>query len=141
MVKPFDFDVLRARINASLRKSAVHETGEAELFNGPLRMDLVRHQVFLDGELIAFTPKEYSLLRLLLVHCGKMLSHREILREVWGPAHCENTQYLRVFIKQIRDKIEKNSAMSVTITTEPGIGYRMEFFRNPPPQEQGALHI
>jgi len=75
VVKPFNIDVLRARVNASLRKSAIQETGEPELKNGPLRMDLVRHQVFLGDELIALTPKEYNLLRYFIIHCGKMLSH------------------------------------------------------------------
>jgi two-component system KDP operon response regulator KdpE len=132
VIKPFNADVLRARINASLRKSAIHETGESELSNGPLRMDLVRHQVFLDGELIAFTPKEYNLLRFFIIHCGKMLGHREILREVWGTAHSDDTQYLRVFIGQIREKIEKNPALPAIITTELGIGYRMEFLNDLP---------
>ena len=127
VLKPFNADVLRARINASLRKSAIQETGQPELSNGHLRMNLVRHEVFLADELITFTPKEYSLLRYFITHCGKMLGHKEILKEVWGSAHAEDTQYLRVFIKQIREKIEKNPAFPIIITTELGIGYRMEF--------------
>lgn len=132
VIKPFNTDVLRARINASLRKSAVQETGEPELSNGPLRMDLVKHQVYLDKKLISFTPKEYNLLRFFMVHCGKMLSHREILNQVWGAAHSDDTQYLRVFIGQIREKIEKDPAVPVIITTELGIGYRMEFLPDLP---------
>jgi len=128
MTKPFNVDVLLARINASLRTSAVRETGEPELRNGPLRMDLVRHEVFLKDELVAFTPKEYDLLRHFMVNRGKMLTHKEILKTVWGLAHGEDINYLRVYIGQIREKIETNPTIPAFITTEPGIGYRMEVF-------------
>lgn len=126
VVKPFNIDVLYARINASLRKSAVQETGEPELFNGPLRMNLVRHEVFLNDELLAFTPKEYNLLRYFMIHRGRMLTHRQILHQVWGPAHGDDTQYLRVFISQLREKIEVDPRVAGLITTEAGIGYRMD---------------
>jgi two-component system KDP operon response regulator KdpE len=131
VVKPFNVDVLYARINASLRKSAIQETGEPELCNGPLRMDLVRHEVFLDDQLLAFTPKEYNLLRYFIVHSGKMLAHRQIMTEVWGAAHSDDTQYLRVFISQLREKIEINPALPKLITTEAGIGYRMDIVDSP----------
>jgi two-component system KDP operon response regulator KdpE len=121
--------------------AAIKETGEPELVNGPLRMDLVRHEVFLNDELIAFTPKEYNLLRYFMIHCGKMLSHREILKEVWGDAHADDTQYLRVFIGQIREKIEKDPSVPVLIMTEPGIGYRMEVAEIVPLHKQGGLKI
>lgn len=127
VIKPFNTDVLRARINASLRKSAVHEAGEPVLSNGPLRIDLVRHEVFLDKKLLAFTPKEYKLLKYMIINCGKMLGHRDILKEVWGPGHADDIQYLRVFIGQIREKIEVDPANPSIIKTELGIGYRMEF--------------
>jgi len=126
VTKPFNVGVLMARINAALRTSAVQETGEPELCNGPLRMDLVRHEVFLHDKLQSFTPKEYDLLRHFMVNRGKMLTHKEILKKVWGAAHAEDTTYLRVYIGQIRGKIEENPAAPVLITTEPGIGYRME---------------
>jgi len=121
-----------ARINAALRTSAVQETGEPELRNGPLRMDLVRHEVFLNDKLRAFTPKEYDLLRHFMVNRGKMLTHREILKKVWGAAHAEDTTYLRVYIGQIREKIEPNPTTPIFITTEPGIGYRMEVLPHAP---------
>lgn len=127
VVKPFNVDVLYARINALLRKFAIQETGEPELHNGPLRMDLVRHEVFLHDKLLAFTPKEYNLLRYFIVHRGKMLTHKQILHQVWGPAHGDDTQYLRVFISQLREKIESDDPeVAKLITTEAGIGYRME---------------
>lgn len=137
VIKPFSADVLLARINASLRSSAVKETGEPQLVNGPLRIDLVRHEVFLDDELLAFTPKEYNLLRFFMIHRGKMLPHRDILKAVWGDAHSEDTQYLRVFVGQVREKIEKDPTVPVRIVTEAGIGYRMEISDVVPLHDQG----
>ena len=126
VTKPFNMGVLEARINANLRQSAVRAAGEPELSNGPLRMDLVRHEVYIGGNLVSFTPKEYNLLRYFIVNCGKMLTHNELLREVWGPAHGDDARYLRVFISKIRDKIEALVSLPSLITTAPGIGYRME---------------
>ncbi len=126
VVKPFNADILLARINANLRKAAVMEAGEPELVNGPIRMDLVRHEVYLNDEKIALTPKEYELLRYLIINRGKMLTHKQILKHVWGPAHVDDTQYLRVYMGQLRDKIEKKNSNTNLIITEPGVGYRMD---------------
>lgn len=134
VIRPFNVEVLLARINASLRTSAVYETGEPKLYNGPLCMDLVRHEVFLDDKLIAFTPKEYDLLRYFMVNRGKMLTHREILHKVWGASHGNDTTYLRVYIGQIREKIEKEPTFPAFITTEPGVGYRMEVISHTAPK-------
>lgn len=139
VTKPFNADVLRARINATLRKSIVKDVGEPELLNGPLRIDLVRHEIFLDEQLISFTPKEYNLLRYFIIHCGKMLGHREILNEVWGAGHSDDTQYLRIFIGQIRKKIEEDPDNPKIIKTELGIGYRMEFLTDNFIQKRLAL--
>lgn len=141
VIKPFSTDVLLARVNASLRSSATQIMGEPQLTNGPLVIDLVRHEVFLNDKILSFTPKEYNLLRYFMVHCGKMLSHREILKAVWGDAHSEDTQYLRVFIGQIREKIEINPALPVRIVTEAGIGYRMEFAEIIPLHDKGLLKL
>ena len=115
VTKPFNIDVLLARINAALRSAAVLEVGEPELCNGQLRMDLVRHEVFLGDERLALTPKEYELLRYFMVNCGKMLLHKDILKSVWGAAHGEDIAYLRVYIGQIREKIEPETGASVFI--------------------------
>lgn len=133
--KPFNADVLMARINASLRSSAIREAGEPQLINGPLRIDLVRHEVFLDEELLPFTPKEYKLLRYFMIHRGKMLHHREILKDVWGESHSDDIQYLRVFVSQIREKIDHTPNASSLIMTEPGIGYRMDIVKLLPSSE------
>lgn len=141
VIKPFNPDVLRARIAAVMRKAVIQEAGKLELTNGILRMDLVRHEVFIDDQPISFTPKEYNLLRYFIKHRGKMLSHKSILNEVWGPAHGEDTQYLRVFIGHLRRKIESNPAAIKMITTEPGIGYRMEIFDDGRPYRQGEFVV
>jgi len=126
VTKPFSAEVLLARINANLRKSVVKEVGEPDVVNGPIRMDLVRHEVFIDEQKVPFTPKEYDLLRYFLVNRGRMLTHKQILKEVWGPAHVDDTQYLRVYIGQVREKLEVKEGLSKAIVSESGIGYRME---------------
>jgi two-component system KDP operon response regulator KdpE len=126
VTKPFNVDVLLARMNAALRSGVVRETGDAQLCNGAIRMDLVRHEVFVNDALTPFTPKEYDLLRYFMINREKMLTHKEILKTVWGAAHAEDTTYLRVYIGQIRGKIEADTAHPRLIVTEPGIGYRME---------------
>lgn len=131
VTKPFNPDVLMARIGANLRKAAIEEAGEPILTNGYISMDLVKHEVFVDGEKTAFTPKEYDLLRYFLVQRGKMLTHRQILHEVWGPAHGDDMQYLRVYVSQVREKIERDPANPDFVITEPGIGYRMEVHESP----------
>jgi two-component system KDP operon response regulator KdpE len=129
ITKPFNPDVLLARIHANLRKAVMHEAGEPELANGAIHMDLVRHEVFLRGEKMVLTPKEYDLLRYFLIHSEKMLTHQQILKDVWGAAHTEDMQYLRVYVSQLREKIEPDAREPVYIVTEPGIGYRMENIR------------
>jgi two-component system KDP operon response regulator KdpE len=126
VTKPFNPDVLLARVQANLRKAVTQEAGEPELTNGDIRMDLVRHEVFINNTKTLFTPKEYELLRYFMMHRGKMLTHKQILKDVWGPAHGEDMQYLRVYVSQVREKIEKDVSDPAYIITEPGIGYRME---------------
>jgi two-component system KDP operon response regulator KdpE len=130
VTKPFNPDVLLARVQANLRKAITQEAGEPELTNGEIRMDLVRHEVFIRGEKTMFTPKEYELLRYFMMHRGKMLTHKQILKDVWGPAHGEDMQYLRVYVSQVREKIERDPSGPTYIITEPGIGYRMETLSN-----------
>ena len=126
ITKPFNPDILVARIKANLRKAVTEEAGEPDLINGRIRMDLVRHEVFIDKVSTFLTPREYDLLRYLMLNRGKMVSHKQILKEVWGPGHSEDLQYLRVYISQLRDKVEENPKEPEYLITEPGIGYRME---------------
>lgn len=127
ITKPFNPEVLLARIHANLRKAATKEVGLPELHNGRIRMDLVRHEVFINNQKTVFTPKEYDLLRYFLTHRGKIVTHKQILEDIWGPAHGSDMQYLRVYVRQIRDKIEPTPKEPCYIITEPGIGYRMEY--------------
>ena len=126
VTKPFGAEVLLARIYANLRKWAVREAGEPLVVNGPIQMDLVRHEVLIGGEKVAFTPKEYDLLHYFIINRGRMLTHKQILKQVWGSAHVEDTQYLRVYIGQVREKLERIPGLGKLIVAESGIGYRMD---------------
>lgn len=129
ITKPFNPDVLLARIEANLRKAVTQQAGEPDLTNGRIRMDLVRHEVFIDGESTFFTPKEYELLRYFMINRGKMITHKQLLKDVWGPAHGDDMQYLRVYVSQLREKIEMDPKNPAYVITEPGIGYRMEILQ------------
>ncbi len=126
VTKPFRAEVLLARINANLRESTSIKTQPAMIENGPIRIDPARHEVFVNGSRVAFTPKEFALLQVFLTNKGRMLTHKYILKEVWGPAHTDDTQYLRVYIGQLREKLEILPDLGKSIVSESGIGYRMD---------------
>lgn len=122
--KPFGTAELLARIRSALR-SRSPDTGRTVYEAGDLRVDLARHTVTRAGREIRLTPKEFSLLALLVRHAGRVLTHRQILVEVWGPGHAGDVQYLRVYIGQLRDKLGDDAASPKLIASEPGIGYRL----------------
>jgi two-component system, OmpR family, KDP operon response regulator KdpE len=127
LTKPFGIEELRARIQAVLRRIAVEPStsGNAEIKVGDLLIDLVNRRVFVEGDEVHLTPKEYDLLRLLATHPGKVMTHRSILAEVWGPEYSDMDHYVRVFVNQIRKKLRENPARDVRyILNEPGVGYR-----------------
>jgi len=126
VTKPFRADILLARIQANLRHRGPANDDGNWVENGPVRIDLDRHEVTINGDLTAFTPKEFNLLHLFVANKGKMITHKQILREVWGPQHVDDTQYLRVYIGQVRNKLEAAAGLGASITSESGIGYRME---------------
>lgn len=126
MTKPFDMEVLIARLNAAMRHSYQKTLGDSMLEAGEVIMDLVRHEVKVKGRKVEFSPKEYELLSFLMRHQGKMLTHRQILKQVWGDAHTHDKQYLRVYIMQVRQKIEREPENPEYIVTEAGIGYRFD---------------
>tara|TARA_B100001564_G_scaffold336592_1_gene326909 strand:+ start:362 stop:1069 length:708 start_codon:yes stop_codon:yes gene_type:complete len=126
LVKPFDTQVLLARIRANLRKMAKLESGEPIMTVGDIMMDTLKHEVTIKNDKISLSPKEYKLLKYLMSHVGKMVMHSQLLNELWGKAHEDNIQYLRIYIGQLRQKIEPNASNPTYIITEPGIGYRME---------------
>ena len=123
VTKPFGIEELLARLRAALRHR-LQEQGERPLFrSGDLAVDLVRRVVTAHGQEIKVTPREYDLLRLLVAHAGKVLTHRFILREVWGGD--TDVQYLRIYIRALRQKIEADPERPQHILTETGVGYRL----------------
>ncbi|MBL8699360.1 MAG: response regulator [Alphaproteobacteria bacterium] len=124
VTKPFGIPELLARLRAALRHRWQGEAGEPVIRQGDLVIDLPRRVVTLDGVEVKMSPKEYELLRLLATSRGKVLTHRMLLEAVWGPAHVADTQYLRVYVGQLRDKLRDDPAEPRFIATEPGVGYR-----------------
>jgi two-component system, OmpR family, KDP operon response regulator KdpE len=123
VTKPFGMDELLARIRAALRHG-LQQQGERPVFrSGDLSVDLVRRIVTVRGAEIKLSPREYDLLRLLIAHAGKVLTHRFILKEVWGGE--TEIQYLRIYIRQLRQKIEADPERPQHILTETGVGYRL----------------
>ena len=123
VTKPFGVEELLARLRAALRHR-LQQQGERPIFrNGDLAVDLVRRVVTVRGAEVKLSPREYDLLRLLVMHAGKVLTHRFILREVWGAE--TDVQYLRIYIRAVRQKIEADPDRPQLILTEQGVGYRL----------------
>jgi two-component system KDP operon response regulator KdpE len=127
VTKPFGVDELLARMRAALRHASRPSAGGAEpVFSlGGMKVDLARRQVFVEGQEIHLTPIEYKLLTTLIRHAGKVMTHRQLLKEVWGPLHVDEGHYLRVYMRQLRNKLEKNPAHPRYLVTELGVGYRL----------------
>jgi two-component system, OmpR family, KDP operon response regulator KdpE len=117
---------VNGNIPATAFARPVMTNGQQILSNGPIRMDLLRHEVSVDGKKVSLTPREYHLLQCFLNNQGRLLAHREILSEVWGPEHVKDTQYLRVYIGQLRNKLDVKPGLGKLIVAEAGIGYRMD---------------
>lgn len=124
LTKPFGVAELIARIRAALRRS-LQETAEPVYRIEELEVDLPRRRVLVRGREVQLTPTEYDLLRLLVVHAGKVLTHSQILKQIWGVAYIEQPHVLRVNISNLRHKIEKEPSRPRYILTEPGVGYRL----------------
>ena len=122
--KPFGVGELLARIRAALRHRLQDVGAEPLVTVGDLLIDLVNRRVTRSGVPIRLSPREYDLLAQLVQGAGKVVTHRQLLTAVWGPAHEQDVQYLRVFVGQLRQKIETDPASPVLITTEPSVGYR-----------------
>jgi two-component system KDP operon response regulator KdpE len=122
--KPFGIGELTARLRAALRHAAQSAQPVQRVEVAGVIMDFDKRLVTRDGEPIKLTPKEYDLLAVLFRNAGRVVTHRQILASVWGPAHHEDTQYLRVFIGQLRAKIERDPTAPAIVKTEPGVGYR-----------------
>jgi two-component system KDP operon response regulator KdpE len=123
--KPFNVGELMARMRTALRHRLQRKSETPVLRVGDLEVDSLRHRVTRGGSELKLTPKEFELLSFLARHSGRVVTHRQILAAVWGPAHTEDTQYLRVYIGQLRQKIEERPDDPRVVLTEPGIGYRV----------------
>lgn len=123
--KPFDLGELQARIRVALRhgKAQTPEPAPHSLQAGDLRMDIERHEASVGADRIQLSPREFDLLAMLLRHQGKVVTHRQLLTTVWGPAHGDDLAYLRVYVRQLRGKLGER--MQHALRTEPGIGYRL----------------
>ncbi len=127
LTKPFGMEELRARIQAVLRRSAAGASGvpTGQVHVGALSVDLVGRRVDLDGEEVHLTPIEYEILRLLITNPGKIITHRMILAQVWGPGFGEMSHYVRLYVSQLRRKLREKPAAGIRyIINEPGVGYR-----------------
>lgn len=123
--KPFGIGELLARLRSAMRRNDLHGTAPKSVYEtSGVKIDVTRHEVSKHGEAVHLTPKEFDLLALLMRHSGKVMTHRQLLHDVWGPANVSDSQYLRVFIGQLRTKLEDNPAEPALILTEPGVGYR-----------------
>jgi len=127
LTKPFSVGELLARIRAALRHAApaTSESGEAVFVLDHLRVDFARRQVFVRDRELHLTPNEYRLLATLIKYAGKVVTHRQLLKEVWGPESVFETHYLRVYMAQLRRKIENDPTQPRYLLTEPGVGYRL----------------
>ncbi|WP_156255776.1 response regulator transcription factor [Sandarakinorhabdus oryzae] len=123
LTKPFDGDELLARLRVLLRRAGPAAGGATS--HGPLAIDTAHHRATLDGAPIALTPREFALLAALVAGGGRVLTHAALLEQVWGPAHRDDLDYLRVAIRALRRKIEPEPARPRLILNEPGIGYRL----------------
>lgn len=126
LTKPFGVGELLARLRVALRHSSRGPQPEEPTFQvGGLRVDLAARRVFNDDQEVHLTPTEYRLLTTLIRHVGKVVTHRQLLKDVWGPDSVEENQYLRVYLGQLRRKIERDAARPRYLLTEPGVGYRL----------------
>jgi two-component system KDP operon response regulator KdpE len=127
LTKPFGVGELLARVRVALRRAAAanDETGEPVFQSGGLRVDLSRREVTVAGKAVHLTRNEFRLLATLVKNAGRVLTHRQLLHEVWGPGAGEETHYLRVYMNQLRQKLEADPTRPQYLRTETGVGYRM----------------
>jgi two-component system KDP operon response regulator KdpE len=125
ITKPFGVGELLARVRVALRHASRAPSGKETLVLGKIKIDLQQRRVSRDGEALHLTPIEFRLLACLVQHLGMVVTHRQLLKEVWGPSYVEHTHYLRIYMKQLRDKLEDDPVRPRHLLTETGIGYRL----------------
>ena len=124
VTKPFDMDELLARMRATLRRAQTADATEPVVRVGDVEIDLARKLVTREGKRVRLTPTEYSLLETMVANPGKLLTHRWLLQKVWGSGYGEETHYLHVYVRQLRQKLGDDTSIPRLIITEPGVGYR-----------------
>jgi two-component system KDP operon response regulator KdpE len=124
VTKPFSMEELHARVRSALRRTAMLSGTEPVFRSGDLSINFERREVRLENEPVKLTPTEYDLLKYMIQYSGKVLTHRTLLTAIWGETYADQAQYLRVFIGQLRKKLERNTARPKYILTDPGVGYR-----------------
>ncbi len=125
VTKPFGIGELLARIRATLRAHQMDRPGNSEVTVGDLVIDIAVHRVRLRGETVKLTRREFDILRLLALNAGRIVTHRQMLHDIWGPAHESETHYLRIYVGQLRQKLGDDPANPRYIENEPGVGYRL----------------
>ncbi|NSL54975.1 two-component system response regulator KdpE [Uliginosibacterium aquaticum] len=126
LVKPFGVPELLARVRAQVRRQASMAVGEQAVFGfGDVTVDMIRRRVTRAGEEVHLTPIEYRLLTALIRGHGRVLTHRQLMTDAWGPGYAERTHYLRIYMKQLREKLEQSPAQPAHLLTETGVGYRL----------------
>lgn len=125
VTKPFDGDELLARLRSALRRTGTARQGDGPLSFGPITLDVARHEVRCRDKAVLLTPREFAMLQALVEAGGRILTHRALLEQVWGKAHVEDVDYLRVVIRALRLKLERDPSQPALIRNEPGIGYRL----------------
>ncbi|WP_233453884.1 response regulator [Tsuneonella flava] len=125
VTKPFDGDELLARLRSALRRSGSGNLADASIMHGPITIDRSRRQTTVAEREVSLTPREFDVLEMLVAAGGCVLTHRQLLEKVWGKAHADDVEYLRVVIRALRLKVEENPSQPSLIRNEPGIGYRL----------------
>lgn len=125
VVKPFGMAELLARSRAAIRRHARSQNGDPVVNIGPLSIDLANRAVFINGERLSLTRKEFRVLQMLAQHSGNVVTHTQLLKEIWGAGHERDSHYLRIFIRKLRQKIEADPTKPKFLLTELGVGYRL----------------
>ncbi len=125
VVKPFGMAELLARSRAAIRRHTLNQSGDPVVSLGRLSVDLANRSVFVDGERLSLTRKEFRLLQILAQHAGNVVTHSQLLNEIWGAGHDQDSHYLRIFVRKLRQKIEVDPTKPKLLLTELGVGYRL----------------
>jgi two-component system, OmpR family, KDP operon response regulator KdpE len=125
VTKPFGMAEFLARVRAALRRHTQDRPTDPVFTVGGLKLDMARRRLTVDGVEVRLSPKQYRLLNVLAQHAGKVLTHHHLLKEIWGPAHLNDVHYLRIFVRKLRNRIEKDPARPRFLLTELGVGYRL----------------